>query len=544
VTTVAPEADKRRRRLTGSAHWVRRRPRADVGFLVLMLIIGLAAAPIASGLGLNGPGVRDLRAVDLFGNPTGPGGSHPLGVDGSGRDVLSRILFGLRSLVLISLAASALAALVSAGLGALAGLNPWVRWLRDRLLGALGSYPALLLGLALGATLNGIWRLIVPIAVVTLARLASPRQMPAALGLALSRAVVIDFSLTFVGLGPGGHTPQLGAMVAAAGAGIVAGVPAWWALVFPGLAVMFLLVPAQRLSRFLAPALAVRADGPQATRNPGAGRFGARLVQLVIVCALAGATFKGLAGAGPQGGSPLAPVGHGLAASGSLLLGGLVVWLGVAWLHLRLLTRTPRRRRAGPGRMWRWLGRPLASMPAVLLAAAPAGWLGFLVIYAFSDSVGTLPILPGPGAYVGLTDNPGHWAQALVLPWLVLGLIPAARTALTLNRAAHATGVAQQRVARAAGVPERTLARQRRRALWAPLIGAVEAAVPAFVGMALIIELAFGIPGAGAVIAAANGAGQAATVSDMALLVAVAVILITSALRGLQGLADPRAVRG
>ncbi len=533
VSTGAPEAENRRRLLKMSAPRVRR-PRADLGFLVLALIVALAAPLIVKGLGLDSPQVRDAHAVNLFGNPTGPGGSHPLGVDGEGRDVLSRILYGLRSLMLISLAASALAALASAGLAGLATLHPWLRWLRDTLVVAVSSFPALLLGLALGLSLSGVWRLIVPIAVVQILSLSSPRQLAVAVGLTLSRAVAIDFGLTFLGLSPGGTTPQLGAMVARAGVGIVAGVPAWWALLFPGLVVMLVLIPGQGLTRRLVLGLA---PGPPARRmagSPVAGELTARLVQLIAVCAFAALAFKALDGSDPGGISALAAVRRGLGASGSLLLGGLVVWLAATWLHLRLATRVRRTRRRNQ----------LAAAPAALLAASPAGWLAFLSIYAFSESVGKLPILPGAGTYIGLSHNPGRWAQSLVIPWLLLGLLPAAWTIITLNRAAtRVASASQQRVARAAGVPERVLARQRRQALTAPLLASVEALLPSFVGTAVVIEASFFLPGAGAVIRDAFSQGQAATVSDMAVLVAAGIIAARLCLGVLRILADPRAAR-
>ena len=548
MSTAAPEVDKRRR-LPGMLTDPRWRPRADLSWLVLVLIIGLAAPVIVRALGLDGPLVRDPHAVNLFGNPTGPGGSHPLGVDGSGRDVLSRILYGLRSLALITLAASALATLASAALAGLAALNPWLRWLTARLVGALCAYPALLLGLAVGLSLSGAgaWRLIVPIALAQLCVLATPltlalRQLPAAFARALSRAIGLDVGLTFLGLGPGGHGPQLGAMIAQAGTGIVAGVPAWWALLFPGLAVLTVLLAAQSLARVLVPALITPRAQPDApslrplAENPLADQLAGAGVALIVTVGLAVVAFSALGDANPGGGSALAGIGADLGASGSLVLGGLVVWGLAVWLHLRLVTRG---RPRGYGR-----GRRLGSAPAALLAAAPVGWLAFLAIYVFSESVGKLPVLPGAGAYVGLTHDAGRWADALVMPWLALGLTAAAGTVLALTpRAALTADSAQQRVARAAGVPEPTLARQRRRALWAPLLHRVELSLSSFVGATLLVEATFRIPGAGTAILVAYERQRAATVSDLTLLVAVALIGVGLGLSALRILADPRAAR-
>ena len=543
VSTAAPEVEKRRRLPQLPAARVRP-PRADLSFLVLVLVLALGAPLIVKALGLDGPQVRDPHAVNLFGNPTGPGGGHPLGVDGAGRDVLSRILYGLRSLVLISLAASALATVLSGLLAGLGSLNSWLGWLCGLLVSAVRSYPALLLGLALGLSLGGVWRLIVPIALVQLLSMSSAGQLPAAFALALANAIGIDFGLTFLGLGPGGRTPQLGAMVAQAGSGIVAGVPAWWALLFPGLVVMLVLVAAQRLARALAPRLIPASPRRRLAGNPLVNQLGARVVQLIAAVTLAAVAFKALGGSDPDGAPALAGIGQDLGASGSLLLGGLVVWALATWLHLRLATRATRTPRADDDRLFQRIGRPLATTPAVLVTAAPVGWLAFLTIYAFSESVGKLAVLPGAGGYVGLTQHPGRWAQALVIPWLLLGLFAAARTIIALDpAAAEAADTGQQRVARAAGVPERVLARQRRRSLWAPLLARVEMTLPGFLGAALVIEVADRIPGAGARTVNAFRHGQAATVSDLTLFVAVAVIAAGSGLSTLRILADPRADR-
>jgi ABC-type dipeptide/oligopeptide/nickel transport system permease subunit len=566
VSTAAPEVEKRGRRIQLAPPGLRR-PRVDLGCLVLVLIIALAAPLIVTALGLDAPQVRDPHAVNLFGNPTGPGGSHPLGVDGAGRDVLSRLLYGLRSLVLISLAASALAIVASAALAALARLNPWLAWLGDQLVATLGAFPALLLGLTLGLSLGGVWRLIVPIALVALVSLTTARELPGAGALALSRALGLDVGLTFLGVGPGGRGPQLGAMIAQAGDGVLAGVPAWWALVFPGLAVVLVLIAAQSLARGLAPGTApagalaparslAPAGGAAEARSPAkigsrplAGQLAGGLVQLILAVALAAAAFTALAGRNPGGASALAGVGGDLGASGSLLLGGLVVWGLAVWLSLMLSTRPTRTAhtlRLAPLALLRRrrIAHTLRLAPPALLAAAPTGWLAFLTLYVFSESVGKLPILPGAGTYVGLTHDAGRWAQSLIMPWLVLGLGAAAWTRLSLDRAmAGAVASAQQRVARAAGVPERTLARQRRRALWAPLLTGVRQALPGFVGGALLIEVTYRIPGAGTAVLVAFEHRQAATVSDLTLLVSVALIGASVGLGTLAIVADPRAAR-
>jgi ABC-type dipeptide/oligopeptide/nickel transport system permease subunit len=568
VSAAAPDADKRRRGLTAVALSLRR-PRLDLSSLLLVLIIALAAPTIVTALGLDAPLLRDPHAVNLFGNPTGPGGRHPLGVDGAGRDVLSRLLYGLRSLLLISLVASALAMLLSGALSALASLDPRLGWLGDRIAAGIGSYPALLLGLALAPSLSGVWRLIVPIALVQLSPMRSARELPARWAQALAGALAIDVGLTFLGVGPGGSTPQLGAMVAQAGVGIVAGVPAWWALLFPGLAVLLVLLVAQSLARGISRDTGASGPGPQPgevselsgrrprsswAENPLVHQLVGTLAELIIAGALAVAAFRSLGDANPGGSSALAGIGGDLGADGSLLLGALMVWVVAVWLHLRLITCsqfTSIRRQSshsgspaasGGPQIASWLVRRLANLPAVLLVAAPAGWLAFLAIDLFSQSVGSVPVLPGAGTYVAVTRDIGAWAQSLIIPWLLLGLLTAAGTVLAVNRRAGAiSSSAQQRVARAAGVSEPQLAHQRRRALTTPLLAQFGSALPGFLATALLIEVSNRIPGAGLALREAGEHARPATVSDLTLLTGAVVIVATGGLSTLRTLADPRA---
>jgi ABC-type dipeptide/oligopeptide/nickel transport system permease component/ABC-type dipeptide/oligopeptide/nickel transport system permease subunit len=534
-------------------------------FLLVVLIVAAAAPEVVSLLGLKGPRVRDPSALNLFGNPTGPGSGHPLGVDAEGRDVLSRMLYGLRSLGLLSLAGAALAVLAGgllAQLGRLPGRAARPGRLALRLLNwpldALAAFPPLLLGLALGLSLGaGPSRLIIALALTQLTAglarwraTASDRSTATATATAMARraatgllallpgAVVVDFGLTFLGDGPGGSTPQLGAMVARAGEGILAGVPAWWALVFPGLAVMLVLAAAAVLTgaegHIRRPGL--RILGGTRARYAG-GQLLAAVLQSALVLALAAAMFESLGGSDPTGVPPLAGVGHDLAATVSLLGGGAVVWLMATLLQVQLTTS----RRARAERLSGWLVRA----PAWLLNAAPAGWLAFLALYGFSDSVGKLPVLPGAGSYVGLTHAPGRWAQSLLIPWLLLGLGQAARMTPELQRLIRQeAGSAQQRVARAAGVPEPNLTRQRRRTLVAPLLELTRRHAVILISLAVVIEATFRIPGAGALAVSDFGHARAATVSDLAVLAALLVVCVGLLLDWVRVLVDPRVVSG
>lgn len=88
-----------------------RNPLGMTALAVLFLITALAiAAPWISP--------ADPAATDLSSAFAGPSAQHPLGADGSGRDVLSRLLYGAR----VSLLAGVIAVIVAAAIGLPTGL--------------------------------------------------------------------------------------------------------------------------------------------------------------------------------------------------------------------------------------------------------------------------------------------------------------------------------------------------------------------------------------------------------------------------------------
>jgi peptide/nickel transport system permease protein len=82
-----------------------------------------------------------------------PSGGHLLGTDGLGRDVLSRLLAGGRSVVVIPLASTSLAFIVGGLIGMLAGyLGGWFDAVASRITDVLLSLPTLLLVLVVMTT--------------------------------------------------------------------------------------------------------------------------------------------------------------------------------------------------------------------------------------------------------------------------------------------------------------------------------------------------------------------------------------------------------
>jgi peptide/nickel transport system permease protein len=98
----------------------------------------------------------DPNAQDLHNTLASPGGSHLLGTDGVGRDVLTRVIYGTRTSLLIGLAVVAMASVIGGALGLLAGyFGRWVNTTIMRIIDAVMSFPMILLALMIAALLGG-----------------------------------------------------------------------------------------------------------------------------------------------------------------------------------------------------------------------------------------------------------------------------------------------------------------------------------------------------------------------------------------------------
>jgi peptide/nickel transport system permease protein len=122
----------------------------------------LAAGLLAELIAPYSPTAVDARAVFR-----GPSLAHPFGTDRFGRDVLSRLIFGIR--VSLGIAAASIAAAVVAGasLGLLAGAGRAVDQALGRLMDVFFAFPPILLAIGIAAVLGaGPGTAIVAIAVV------------------------------------------------------------------------------------------------------------------------------------------------------------------------------------------------------------------------------------------------------------------------------------------------------------------------------------------------------------------------------------------
>jgi peptide/nickel transport system permease protein len=125
---------------------------ASAIFILLLIILAIAAPLVVSILGLQSPYANDPNALDAFGSPSGPSAAHPFGVDQLGRDVFSRVIYGARVSLEVGIFGTAIAAVVGTVLGLLAGFyRGWVDTAISRLVDVFLAFPVLVLGLGIGA---------------------------------------------------------------------------------------------------------------------------------------------------------------------------------------------------------------------------------------------------------------------------------------------------------------------------------------------------------------------------------------------------------
>jgi peptide/nickel transport system permease protein len=125
---------------------------AALGFIIVLVVVAILAPLIVKIVGVQGPNEQNPGALDQFGTPTGPSGSHPMGVDTLGRDIFSRVLYGARVSLEVAIIATALSVSIGVVVGLLAGFyRGWVDTLLSRLIDILLAFPILLLALGVAA---------------------------------------------------------------------------------------------------------------------------------------------------------------------------------------------------------------------------------------------------------------------------------------------------------------------------------------------------------------------------------------------------------
>ncbi len=225
-----------------------------------------------------------------------PSKEHVFGTDNLGRDVLSRVIHGARIALTIAFLAVLIASAIGIPLGLLSG---YVGGIFDRvmtlIMDAMYSFPGLILAIAIAALLGpGILNISVSIAVVyaptyfrvirnqvssvkselyveaaraigarrweILAKYILPNVLPSVvvvLSMNLADAIMTEAGLSFLGLGIAPPTPDWGFDLSNGQRFILS--RAWWALLYPGLAIITIVLGfsmfSEGLNEFLNPTI-------------------------------------------------------------------------------------------------------------------------------------------------------------------------------------------------------------------------------------------------------------------------------------------------
>ena len=126
---------------------------ASLVFLVLLLICAIFAPLIVKAVGAPDPNYRDQSSLDpVFATATGPSSAHIMGVDGLGRDVFSRVVYGARISLIVAFSATAIATFIGVISGLIAGyFRGWMDTLISRTIDVLLAIPYLMLAIGLAA---------------------------------------------------------------------------------------------------------------------------------------------------------------------------------------------------------------------------------------------------------------------------------------------------------------------------------------------------------------------------------------------------------
>jgi len=265
--TVEPRAAGLPRWLHETLRFARQRSLGAAGAVIILL---MALAAVSANL----IAPYDPLAIDYGAMLSRPSAGHWLGTDSFGRDVLSRIIYGSRTALLVGFTSSFFGATLGAIIGvASAYFGGRVDLLVQRFMDILLSFPLIILALAVVAilgtgTFNVILAITVPMvprcALVTRSSALAIRESPyvdaaRAMGFGHLRiifrhmlpnvmapylimltafqgqAILLEASLSFLGLGVAEPTPAWGLMLRGAAVEFAERAP--WMAIFPGIAI-------------------------------------------------------------------------------------------------------------------------------------------------------------------------------------------------------------------------------------------------------------------------------------------------------------------
>jgi len=254
---------------------------ASVSLFLLILIV--LAALLAPWLAMQNP--YDLQQLDILdsslppGDLSASGGTYWLGTDDQGRDMLSAILYGLRISLGVGVGSALLASMVGTAIGLIAAyaggkIDAFVMRVVDLQL----SFPTILVALMILTVLGkGIWNIVLALIIVEWAFYARtvrgaalverqkeyveaahclglpwrhilashllPNCLPPIIvvfTMQIARAIALEATLSFLGLGVPITEPSLGLLIANGYQYILSG--NYWISFYPGIALLIVIV--------------------------------------------------------------------------------------------------------------------------------------------------------------------------------------------------------------------------------------------------------------------------------------------------------------
>ncbi|HYW53292.1 MAG TPA: ABC transporter permease [Dongiaceae bacterium] len=275
---------------TAALRRVMRDPAAVIGAVIVAIVV--VCAIFAPLIARTDPNAQDLNSTLV--PPmwiAGGTGAHLLGTDNLGRDLLARIIWGSRVSAIVGISVVAIGGTIGVTAGLLAGYRRgWVDAVIARITDVQLAFPLVLLAVAIVAVVGpGLGTVIAAIGLTSwvqyvrvvraetmslrerefvaaavaagatspriLARHLLPNVASAAIVLGtfeIARAIVLESSLSFLGLGVPPTTPSWGGMLADGRQYLDT---AWWTALFPGLAIMIAVMGVNLLGDGLRDAL-------------------------------------------------------------------------------------------------------------------------------------------------------------------------------------------------------------------------------------------------------------------------------------------------
>ncbi|MCG7599943.1 ABC transporter permease [Halomonas sp. McH1-25] len=250
--------------------------RKTVAISLFYILIVVLAAVFAPWLAPYDPTEQFFEGLTIEGAPLPPNDEFMLGTDLLGRDLLSRIIYGARTSLIIGIVSNGIAVLIGTLVGVIAGfVRGWVGSLLMRLTDLMMAFPALLLAIALAAILRpSLWIVALVIAMVNWVQIARviysetislaskdfvavertigasarrilfshllPHLLPTILvwaTLGISTTVLLEATLSFLGVGVQPPMPSWGNIIFESQTYFTS---AMWLVLFPGLAIIAL----------------------------------------------------------------------------------------------------------------------------------------------------------------------------------------------------------------------------------------------------------------------------------------------------------------